>query len=658
MRAPLGRALLRAAACAALAACVSAAEPSLERWALGQPPAFGRATDTAPRGEATAQGGRGLVTETTLAMDTVPTETHARTSDGPASGDAARDVRSRPEPRVRDAKADTVEKILSLSENLRPDARDAVERAVAVARGASDLQMLLDDVADAAVDALRDDAYWRGAAGTAAAANDPQPLFLTASSSPAADFRARGPFSTRRERVTFYWPPLGFDLAERVTPWVSAVVYLPDVPPTSTRHFPAVAFAVGWNSWVERYDETNRHLASHGFIVIAPTVADRRARPLFSFHLLSKHLLACLAWLVRESRRENSPRFFGKVDADRLGLLGHSSGAGAAVRAAVDAKLRVAANVGASSFELEALESADTAAACASVSVGIRAVAGLGAFLESSGLEHDALANLRGVALFQLAGRLDSHVAPRAVADIAAAAVHAAPRAVAVLRYGTHCFLDDASEYDYPDSQCAAARRGETPFSLADRLDAAAPFGDGADAGAGRGDVRSDASGRRAGFRPESRRSVMSPAAQLEATREYLAAFFVAELGGGRDDLVRDDAVVRDGGEDARDRAFASAARRKMWGVEDDAGRKRGASTHSSLAAGGAGGWGAFFVGDDEKNAFPGAPPRFSRSRSLSLRAASPVERTGTESFGAPPAVDIALAEDPRMSRVEVLAWE
>ena len=150
----------------------------------------------------------------------------------------------------------------------------------------------------------------------------------------------------------------------------------------------------------------------------------------------------------------------------------------------------------------------------------------------------------------------------------------------------------------------------------------------------------------------------MSPAAQLEATREYLAAFFVAELGGGRDDLVRDDAVVRDGGEDARDRAFASAARRKMWGVEDDAGRKRGASTHSSLAAGGAGGWGAFFVGDDEKNAFPGAPPRFSRSRSLSLRAASPVERTGTESFGAPPAVDIALAEDPRMSRVEVLAWE
>ena len=288
MRAPLGRALLRAAACAALAACVSAAEPSLERWALGQPPAFGRATDTAPRGEATAQGGRGLVTETTLAMDTVPTETHARTSDGPASGDAARDVRSRPEPRVRDAKADTVEKILSLSENLRPDARDAVERAVAVARGASDLQMLLDDVADAAVDALRDDAYWRGAAGTAAAANDPQPLFLTASSSPAADFRARGPFSTRRERVTFYWPPLGFDLAERVTPWVSAVVYLPDVPPTSTRHFPAVAFAVGWNSWVERYDETNRHLASHGFIVIAPTVADRRARPLFSFHLLSR----------------------------------------------------------------------------------------------------------------------------------------------------------------------------------------------------------------------------------------------------------------------------------------------------------------------------------------------------------------------------------
>ena len=52
MCAPPRRALLRAAACAALAACVSAAEPaetdSARRgWPLGERPAFGLATDAA-----------------------------------------------------------------------------------------------------------------------------------------------------------------------------------------------------------------------------------------------------------------------------------------------------------------------------------------------------------------------------------------------------------------------------------------------------------------------------------------------------------------------------------------------------------------------------------------------------------------------------------
>jgi hypothetical protein len=87
MRAPPRRALLRAAACAALAACVSAAEPaetdSARRgWPLlGERPAFGLATDAAQLREvreATAQGGRGLVTETSLSADASPTDTHAR----------------------------------------------------------------------------------------------------------------------------------------------------------------------------------------------------------------------------------------------------------------------------------------------------------------------------------------------------------------------------------------------------------------------------------------------------------------------------------------------------------------------------------------------------------------------------------------------------
>ena len=670
MRAPPRRALLRAAACAALAACVSAAEPaetdSARRgWPLGERPAFGLATDAAQLREvreATAQGGRGLVTETSLSADAAPTDTHARESAVAESGDVARDVRSR-QPRVRDAREDTLARILSLSEGLPRDARDAVERAVAVARGASDLQLILEDLAGAAAHALRDEAYWRGEAGTAAAANDGQSSSAydasgSAASNAAFDFRARGSYRVVVEKRTFYWPPLGFDFAERVTPWVTVVVYLPEPKagaiPTN-KPFPAVAFAVGWNSWVERYDLTMRHLASHGFVVIAPTVADRRARPLFSFDLLSKHLLASLAWLVRESRRPSSALFFGKIDVAKLGLLGHSSGAGAAVRAAVDAKLRVAASsvpsthdasraFGASSFSSESGSSEDTDALHAFVSTGIRAVAGMGAFLESSGLDHDALANLRGVAMFQLAGRRDSHVTPRAVADIAAAAVHAAPRAVAVLRYGTHCFLDEASEYEYPDSQCAAALRGESRFFPRDvqstsSMSESTPFVQ---------SVSADRNDNDASSLTQNSASVMSPAAQLEATREYLAAFFVAELKGGDEDTAEETEAFL-----AFERSCVSEARRKMWGVEGDDGIGRGAATHSSLARGGAGGWGDVDSVDDASTEYA----RASRSRSLSLRSASPVERTGVESFGDPPPVDVALAEDPRMSRVEVLAW-
>jgi hypothetical protein len=140
----------------------------------------------------------------------------------------------------------------------------------------------------------------------------------------------------------------------------------------------------------------------------------------------------------------------------------------------------------------------------------------------------------------------------------------------------------------------------------------------------------------------------MSPSAQLEATREYLAAFFVAELKGGDEDTAEETEAFL-----AFERSCVSEARRKMWGVEGDDGIRRGAATHSSLARGGAGGWGDVDSVDDASTEYA----RASRSRSLSLRSASPVERTGVESFGEPPPVDVTLAEDPRMSRVEVLAW-
>jgi hypothetical protein len=66
-------------------------------------------------------------------------------------------------------------------------------------------------------------------------------------------------------------------------------------------------------------------------------VADRKVRPLFAFERLSDHLRACLGWVVRETNRRNSD-LFGTVDVTSLGMFGHSSGAGAAIKATVDAK--------------------------------------------------------------------------------------------------------------------------------------------------------------------------------------------------------------------------------------------------------------------------------------------------------------------------------
>ena len=153
-------------------------------------------------------GGRGLVTETTHGVDVAPTETHAHQSAGsarPATSCATSG--SRPEPRVRDARLDAEARILSLSRGLPREAREAVERALALAgRGASDVQLILDDLTNAAVDALRDEAYWRGAAGMPRRVDDPPLPPPASSSSPGSDFRAFGPFSPRRERVSFCCP--------------------------------------------------------------------------------------------------------------------------------------------------------------------------------------------------------------------------------------------------------------------------------------------------------------------------------------------------------------------------------------------------------------------------------------------------------------------
>jgi hypothetical protein len=190
-----------------------------------------------------------------------------------------------------------------------------------------------------------------------------------------------------------------------------------------------------------------------------------------------------------EGRRSRSP-LNGLVDNNRMGLFGHSSGGGAAARAAIDIK-----RTGKGSH--------------------LKALAGLGIFTPASRLDVQELEELRDIAVFQLAGQRDSHTSPRSVAISVEAMKHTSPRAVAVIRRGTHCWLDEAASYIYPPSQCDVARRGES-FSTG---------------------------------------KVLSPEAQNDVTREYLAAFFLAQLGGGTSGVP--EAVVRE-------------ARRRMWG--DDCG--------------------------------------------------------------------------------------
>jgi dienelactone hydrolase len=620
--------------------------------------------------EATAQGGRGL---TTNARASTNEDTHRVDIDGDVA--YLRDVRVRPEPRVRDDRADIVTRILAHTEGFPAEARDAVERAVAIARGTADLQAILSDLASEASRTMRDELYWRGAAqdssvskgeseGEGEEKNGQGEADFFSVGDSEINFRVLGPYPIRRDRVTFYWPSLGFDFGARRSPWVTALVYTPvtdqrvdanrtGIPKSG---FPAVAFATGWNSWADRYEETLTHVASHGFVMIAPTVADRRARPLFSFDLLTTHLLVSLAWLVRESRRGNG-QMRGLVDASRLGIFGHSSGAGAALRAAVDSKLnlRYPSNEEAylDSFHSDAVD--DVQLLNALVSGGVRAVAGMGAFLESSGLKHDDLSKMKDVSMFQIAGRRDSHVTPRAIADVTAAAVNAVPRAVAVLKYGTHCFLDESGSYEYPDSQCAAALEGRERYSLTNPRDRESRSTSASDwssqtqtwtvtrtSSSTWGDTRESIEDRET----SDSASVMSPRDQLEATREYLTAFFVSELQGGF--LTEDDATDATSQSqrttDAYLRRAASRARRKLWSEDDRSGSRRGSPQRSQATSGGRGGW--------------TEGPNGETFRSASLRAASPVEVSGLESFGEPPPASVELMEDPRMSRVEVLAWE
>lgn len=152
----------------------------------------------------------------------------------------------------------------------------------------------------------------------------------------------------------------------------SARVYYPATmagsgQPVATGRFPAIAFGHGFLQGISLYYSTMGHLATWGFIVIAPTSQGS----MFPDHsAFADDLNAGLTWITAQDTTVGS-RFAGHVRTDRLGLSGHSMGGGASILAASrNPAVTTVANLAAA----ETTPSAVTAAA--SLTIPVRFIAG------------------------------------------------------------------------------------------------------------------------------------------------------------------------------------------------------------------------------------------------------------------------------------------
>ena len=92
--------------------------------------------------------------------------------------------------------------------------------------------------------------------------------------------------------------------------------------------YPIVAFGHGYAMQTSYYLSTFKHLASHGYVVIAPQFPDTQ------FGELADDLLYCVEY-IRQQYATPASRFYGLIDTASVGLSGHSMGGGASLLAAV-----------------------------------------------------------------------------------------------------------------------------------------------------------------------------------------------------------------------------------------------------------------------------------------------------------------------------------
>lgn len=96
--------------------------------------------------------------------------------------------------------------------------------------------------------------------------------------------------------------------------------------------YPVVVFGHGFLQAPSRYSGVLAHMASWGFIVIAPDTQTGFSPSHGQFAL---DMRTCIDWLVQENGREGSVLRAG-VDVGAIGIGGHSMGGGAATLAAAD----------------------------------------------------------------------------------------------------------------------------------------------------------------------------------------------------------------------------------------------------------------------------------------------------------------------------------
>lgn len=184
------------------------------------------------------------------------------------------------------------------------------------------------DTADAAPDAAADtanDTTTDGAPDTAADTTPDAPVDTTPDAPVGeVDPTTDGPYTVRQVDVTV-------DMSEGDT--ASAQLYVPQGLADGQRA-PAVLFFHGFQLSGPPYASYAQRLASHGFIVLLPSIGDSllSAR---THVTLGNDAIAMLDWVLAQDTTGGSP-ISGIVDIDHIGVGGHSRGGKQAVLAAIE----------------------------------------------------------------------------------------------------------------------------------------------------------------------------------------------------------------------------------------------------------------------------------------------------------------------------------